>query len=328
MAATQAQDYYGALWSIGIRTGLTEAQVIEAIQQRQIVRTWPQRGTLHYVAAEDAGWMTALSAPRLLQGAKRRHEELGLSPAVLELAKSLFGQALEGGKTFSRPQMIELLERGKIDTQSGRGYHILWFAAQTGQLYVGPMADKQQTFGLVADLPVVQRQLSREQSIIELAKRYFTARGPATLQDFMWWSGLTAAEAKTGLAANASRLQSEKYDGREYWSASKLPPVAKIPKALLLAGFDEYVLGYKDRSNHITAQYFERVLPGRNGIFMPIIVIDGQVVGLWKRTLKKDRVVITLDYFEPVSKSDQLAVQVAADRYGRFHGLQVDISTL
>jgi hypothetical protein len=254
MAATQAQDYYGALWSIGLRTGLTEAQVIEAIEARQIVRTWPQRGTLHYVAAEDVGWMTALSAPRLLRAATRRHADLGLDTEVLEKSKQLFGQALKNGKTLTRPQMIDLLEGNAIQTLTGRGYHILWFAAQTGQLYVGPMSDKQQTFGLVENLPVAQRQLNREESVAELAQRYFIARGPATIQDFMWWSGLTAADAKVGLAANAGALISQQYDGREYWCSVAVEPAPVTPKALLLAGFDEYILGYKDRANHITAE--------------------------------------------------------------------------
>ncbi len=321
MGAMQAQDYYGALWSIGLRTGLSEAEVIAAVEKREIVRTWPQRGTLHYVASEDVGWMTALSAPRLVLGAKRRHEDLGLSEAILVRAKELFGQALEGGKTFTRPQMLELLEADGISTQGGRGYHILWFAAQTGQLYVGPMLAKQQTFGLVQDLPVSQRHMSREESVVELAKRYFTARGPATVQDFMWWSGLTAVEAKAGLAANSASLRSENYNGRDYWFAIGTQTPSEIPRGMLLAGFDEYVLGYKDRSLHIADEHFERVLPGRNGVFMPTIVVDGHVVGLWKRTIKKARVELVLEYLESADKSAEAAVTAAAEHYADFLGL-------
>lgn len=325
MAAIQAQDYYGALWSIGLRCGLTEKQVIQAVERNEIVRTWPHRGTLHYVLPEDALWMVNLSGPKLIKAAEVRHQNLELDSHTLGRSKELFAEALQGGRLLNRPAMMDLLEAAGISTRGGRGYHMLWYAAQTGLIYIGPMEGKQQTFGLLADLPVPARELSREPAIAELAKRYFTSHGPATIQDFVWWSGLTVAETRAGLANARTDLVSEKIDGKEYWFAANAAAPEDAPDALLLPGFDEYILGYKDREAQVSPEHFNRIVPGGNGMFMSSIVRHGRVVGMWKRTLKKDRVTISLTPFGNLTKKDMTAVEKQAKGYGAFLGLKSEV---
>jgi hypothetical protein len=187
------------------------------------------------------------------------------------------------------------------------------------------MQGKQQTVGLLDDW-VKSRELSHEQGVAELTKRYFTSHGPATIQDFMWWSGLKKAEIAAGLKANLPHLKSETIEGKEYWLAAKTPEPSDTTNAFLLPGFDEYLLGYKDRSAVLHADHAPKILPGGNGVFTPTVVIDGQVVGTWKRTVKKDHVVIELSPFTRFSAADLKLVNQAAEQYGQFLGLPIKLA--
>ncbi len=318
MGAMQAQDYYGTLWALGLRTGLTEAEVIQSIENAEIVRTWPQRGTLHVVPAIDAKWLVSLSEERLIKGAARRRQALGLTDEILGKARDTLMDALQGRKLISRPQILEILENAGISTKSGRGYHILWYLSQTGVTVVGPMEGKQQTFALLDEWVPNARTLSREVGIAELARRYFMSHGPAMIKDFIWWSGLTAGDAKAGLAANKSVLTSEKMEGDEYWFAEDTQITADQEGDFLLPGFDEYMLGYKNRDAALPAEHAEKVCPGKNGMFLSTIILGGQVVGTWKRTIRKNRVEIELNPFTKLSKSDLARLQRPADEYGSF----------
>ena len=324
MGAMQAQDYYGSLWALGLRSQSSEKDIIRAIEDTEIVRTWPQRGTLHFVPAEDATWLVGLSAERLLRGARRRREQLGLDDTVLARSKAILVQVLADVKRLSRPEVMDVLEKAGISTKAGRGYHILWYLSQTGVTYIGPMEGKQQTVALLGAQIINLREFTRQRGIIELTKRYFTSHGPATLQDFMWWSGLTATDARAGLEANTPLLTSEVVGNNEYWLAKDaLHQNVAVPESFLLPGFDEYLLGYKDRSAVLHTEYAQRVVPGGNGMFLPTIIIDGRVVGTWKRIIKKDHVLVTLSPFKSLPKSSLKSLQAPADQYGRFLGLPV-----
>ncbi len=321
MGALQAQDYQGALWSIGLRTGLTQREVVAAIEKRQIVRTWPQRGTLHFVPARDAAWHVALSADRLIRGASARRARLGLTDAALAQCRTLLTSALHGGAILTRANIMQLLEKNAVGTQGGRGYHILWHLSQTGVLGMGPMQGSEQTFVLLEEWVPDAHPLTREEGIAELAKRYFMSHGPATLKDFMWWSGLTSVDAKAGLLANGTLLVSKKVDGKEYWMKKVAIPSSREKSAYLLPGFDEYMLGYQDRSAALPREHTNRIVPGGNGMFLSTIVLDGQVVGTWKKEIKKDRLVITLNPFTTLTEKDQKRLEVPAKQYGTFLGL-------
>lgn len=329
LGAVQAQDYLGALWAVGLRTkAATEQTVEQAISNREFVRTWPMRGTLHFVAAEDVRWMLALLAPRIIAGSARRHKQLELDAATLARSEALFKEALQGEQQLIRPEMMEVLERGGVTASGQRGYHILRWAALIGLICFGPRRGKQDTFVWLDDwLPDGGKLLDREESLAELARRYFAGHGPATIEDFMWWSGLTAADARAGLAMVESQLAREELDGQTYWY-SLSASTAKIdsPKAYLLPAFDEYLLGYKDRGAVLDPVHATKVVPGRNGIFKPIIVIDGLVKGTWQRTLRKTKVLIDLAPFDSLSPAQMEAAATAAEPYGCFLGLPVEIS--
>ena len=320
LGAMQAQDYAGAKWSIGLRLpNATDADIEQAIADKTIVRTWPMRGTLHFVASEDIRWMLELMTPRIIAGSAGRHRQLELDETIFAHSKDLFATALQGDKRLTRQEMMAVLEDDGIATGGQRGYHILWWAAQHGFICFGPMQGKQQTFVWLDDWLPARKQLTRDEALAELATRYFTGHGPATVPDFMWWTGLTAADAKAALALAKSQLIHEEVAGQTYWLVENSPSLPNDkPDLYLLPGFDEYMLGYKDRSAILDPSHVQKITPGNNGMFSPTIVIDGRVVGTWKRTFKKDTVTVTLKPFTRLSEADSQAIAVAVERYRVF----------
>lgn len=325
MGAVQAQDYLGALWALGIRTkGAREEAIEQAIADRTVVRTWPMRGTLHFVAPADIRWMLALLTPRVIAGQRGRHRQLALDQAVFDRSRDLLTRVLEGGRQLTRDALYEILEAAGISTAGQRGIHILARLAQDGLLCFAARQGKQQTFALLEEWVPPARTLERDEALAELAGRYFTSHGPATVQDFTWWSGLTVADAKRGIELAGERLDREAIDGQEYWLSAAEPgpgPAAgpPSPTAWLLPPFDEYTVAYKDRSAVLDPTLGK--LMSINGIFYPVIVLDGRVAGTWKRTIKKGSVVITLSPFASLKKKELQAVAAAAERYGAFLGM-------
>jgi winged helix DNA-binding protein len=338
LGAIQAQDYLGALWAVGLRTkDATEKVVERAIADRAIVRTWPMRRTLHFVAAADVRWMLELLTPRIVESnARRLHILMGLDESVFTRSKKLFAKALEGGKQLKRAAMYDLLERSKISTAEGRGLHILSRLAQDGFICFGAREGKQHTFALLDEWAPEAKSKARDESLAELAGRYFTSHGPARLQDFAWWSGLRMAEARDGLEMAKSQLVRETIDGQDYWLAARAPAAkAASPRAYLLPAFDEYTVAYKDRSAALDPMYARQVF-SVNGIFSPIIVVDGKIVGVWKRKLrkgnlkkdrlKKDALAIAPSPFAKLDQAETRAFAAAANRFGKFLDASVVLS--
>jgi len=337
LAAMQAQDYLGALWSIALRLpGAISADIEAAIAEGTIVRTWPMSGTLHFVTAEDVRWLLPLLTPRIIARAATRRAGLGLTSATFDRARELFSAALVGGKRLTRPEAMALLEAGGVDPSGQRGYHVLWQLSQDGLLCCGPMAGKQQTFVLLDEW--VPRAASeqdappRDVALARLAGRYVTGHGPATLEDFAWWAGLKKSDARAGLEAVAEKFEHADVAGKRYWFApggecdtaavAPKPAHAATPRVDLLPGFDEFMLGYTDRTLQLGEhrdEYGSSV--SANGMFLSTIVINGGIAGMWKRTLKRDRVEISLRPFRPFAAEETTAIVEAATRYGTYLGL-------
>jgi hypothetical protein len=323
MGAMQAQDYHQALWAIGLRMqAATVAQVEQAIAAGQILRTWPMRGTIHFVPPDDAKWMLKLCASRMLAADARRMGQLDLTLEIIERCQVVFVDALSGGKRLTRAAMLTLLENDGISTAGQRGYHILWYSAQAGVICLGPMDGKQQTFALLDEWAPHARDLPREEALAELTRRFFTSHGPATLADFARWSGLTLTDTKAGVRMNSDALIATTIDGTEYW-LSKEQTERTLDEAAgvyLLPGFDEYVLGYKDRSAVLAAEHAQKIVPGNNGIFFPAVVIDGQIVGVWKRKLKRKGVDMRFEPFTTFGEREESVLE-AASAYSDFLAL-------
>jgi hypothetical protein len=327
LGAVQAQDYLGALWAIGLRAAnSTEAGIEQAIADRTIIRTWPMRGTLHFVAPADVHSMLELLAPPVIAGNRRRQQQLELDDKTLARCRTLFTKGLQGGKQLTRDALYALLEGARIGTGNQRGYHILWRLAQEGVICFAARQNKQTTFALLDEWVKPARKLKREEALAEVTKRYFSGHGPATLPDFAWWSGLRMVEAKTGLEMVASSLRKETHGMTTYWT-SREPTAspADISNAYLLPGFDEYLLGYNDRSAVLDPQHAQKLVPDNNGRFLATMIMNGRVVGTWKRTLTKKAVRIVMEPFTSLNKTAKQAFTAAAERYGAFIGKPVEL---
>jgi hypothetical protein len=323
--AVQAQDYLAGLWAVGLRAkGATEASVEEAVARRAIVRTWPMRGTLHFVAAPDIRWMTRLLTPRVIAGAKSRYRQLGMDDSTFASAARVAERALAGGKVVRRDALYRIWNDAGIATHDARGLHLLGFLSQTGLLCFGPRDGKQQTFTLLEEWLPEARLLERDVALGELARRYFASHGPATIHDFEWWSGLTLADERAGLQDVASELVSEDVGGRTFWFADSPAVRTGARTAYLLPAWDEFTVAYRDRTDILDARYSKRVNAG-GGVLSPVIVIDGIVVGTWQRTIVKGKVVITPTLFGRLERRDREAFALAADRYARFLGVRAGI---
>jgi hypothetical protein len=325
MGLVQAQDYLGALWAVGLRTqGATETGIERALAGRSIVRTWPARGTLHFVAAADVRWMLELLTPRVIASAAGRYRRLGLDDATFARSRQVFIHALQGGKQLSRDAMVQVLESAHISTAGQRGIHILSRLAQEGLICFGARAGKQQTFALLSEWVPASGAKARDEALAELARRYFTSHGPATLQDFVWWSGLTTSDARAGLDMAKPHLAREVMGDQTYWLAlSSLLKEDVSPAAYLLPPFDEYLVGYRDRAAVLDPVYVRQTNAG-GGMLSATILVDGQIAGTWKRILKRESVLLTPGWFVKPTEAHEQTLDAAARRYGAFLGLPIE----
>ncbi|WP_426521096.1 winged helix DNA-binding domain-containing protein [Diaminobutyricibacter sp. McL0618] len=332
MLAVQAQDFAAACWALGVRApGATHADVISALERGEIVRSWPMRGTLHFVPARELGWMLRVTTPRMIAGLALRHRQLELEEHDFARARDLVVEALAGGRSLGRPELMELWERNGIRTAGQRGYHLIYYLAQTGVLCWGPPHRTQQSLVLLDEWAPDQRPLDGDEALAEFLLRYLAGHGPATLKDYVWWSKGTMAGAKAGLTLIRDRLTSFDLDGVTYWMTAELADAApaRAPRSRsvhVLPGFDEYLLGYQDRTPVLAPEFADRIVPGANGIFKPLVVSKGRVAGTWRRTANGSRVAVEAEPFVPFTPAEQAGFATGVRAYGRFLGLHGEVA--
>jgi hypothetical protein len=322
--AVQAQDYLGSLWAIGQRMKHADETTVEkAISDRKIVRTWPMRGTLHFTTPENVRWMLKLLAPRVMSRAASVHRLAELDKKVFAKSAKVLEKALNGNEPLTRDELYTILERSKIATGNTRGLHILGYVAMQGLICFGPRKGKQPTFTLLDEWLPALKQPEPEEALAKLALIYFRSHGPATVDDFQWWTGLTKTEATTAISLVKSQLIQESFNDKTYWMCAAL--TSKKPgasTAYLLPAYDEYSVAYKDRSSILDETHAARA---GNGIFSPCVIVDGKIAGTWKRTFEKDKVVLDMSPFKTFNKIQAAAVTTAAKRYSKFVGLPLKV---
>jgi Winged helix DNA-binding domain len=325
--AMQAQDLASGKWSFGVRLpGSTERDIDAAIESGEVLRTWPMRGTIHFVPPADATWMLAHTGEKALAGAAARREYLGLDLATVDKAADILQTALRGGKRLTRSEAVQVLNDNGIATAGQHSYHIIWYVSQIGITCIGPNEGKEQTIVLLDEWAGPQRSFERRQGLAELALRYFRSHGPTSHQDFMGWAGITAKEAKGAIADNEPNLVSAPFQGSEYWMLASLPDSVSTRSGVAtvaLPGFDEYLLGFKDRTLMLAADHKHKIIPGNNGVFQSTIVDAGRAIGIWKRAVKKTKVDITTAPFEPPTSAQRTRIERAFTQYGKYVGLPV-----
>jgi hypothetical protein len=323
LGAVQSQDYAGAKWALGQRIkDATDAAIEQAFNEGAILRTHVMRPTWHFVKPEDIRWMLALTAPRILTMSATYFRKLELDKAICKHSNAVLIKTLQGGKQLTRAELTSVLKKNGIASEDLlRFTYLIIYAELEGVICSGARRGKQFTYALLDERAPQTRTLERDAALAELAKRYFVSHGPATLQDFVWWSGLTMADARKGLDSIRSNLMSEVENGQTYWFADSTPIRVPSPTVHLLPDYDEYTVGYTDRSAIFDVSHTNKLDSRGSELAQYTIVLDGHIAGTWKRILKKNEVVIELAPFNTLTKAENRAVVDAAERYGKFLGL-------
>lgn len=330
LGAVQAQDFTAAKWVLGARVpGSVAADVDAALEAREIVRSWPLRGTLHVLPTERLRPIVAITGPRELQRAATRHRQLELDQATYRAARAIAERELTGGASRSREELQAAWGAAGIATTGQRGYHLIWWLASEAIVCWGPIEGRGQRLVLLDEwAPTSETSFDRDETLAALFLDYIAGHGPATVRDFAWWSGLTLGDARTARAAVGDAVTS--FDEERFvatdagWPAD---PGAATPRAqggLALAAFDEYFLGYTDRDAVCDPAFAAQVIPGRNGVFQPILVSAGRVVGTWKRGQGRGASSVVVDGFDPATAIDPAVFAPSLRAWARFWGRELD----
>ena len=322
LGAVQAQDYAGAKWALGMRTRTeTDAEIERQVDEGRILRTHVLRPTWHFVAPEDIRWMLSLTAPRVKQAMAYHGRNLGIDARTVRRSHDAIANALAGGKHLTRLELADALRRARVkDAKGQRLAHLVMEAELDAVIVSGARRGKQFTYALFDERVPASPARDREDSLHALARIYYTTRGPATIRDFSWWSGLPMADAKRGLEMVRGGL--ERYGDDAWFDASTTPKAAS--SALLLPNYDEYFIGYKDRS--AIGQRIEHTIPvtGGSANITHVALIDGELVGGWRRLAEKDGVVVAIEFWDKLSAAEHGKIDRVVKALGKFLGVRVN----
>ena len=327
MTASQAQDFQAALWAVGCRvpgSGLMDVRA--ALDEGSVVRSWPMRGTLHLVAPEDLRWMLGLTADRLTRSIAGRHRELDITWADVEKCRDVALERVAGGGSLSRTELFAVFEAAGQPTTGQRGIHILGTLCRHGWLVQGPLAGNQQLLVAFDEWIPKSRELERQEGIAEFALRYFRSHGPATLRDFAWWTQIPLTDVRPAFEQVRAKLVEVEFGDTSYWMSPETAALLDdgVPgqrSVLLLPGFDEFLLGYQDRSLVLAPEHANKIVPGGNGVFKRTIVAGGEVIGTWARAGTSRSAAVVPELFDetrPLGAGAQAAFTRAAERYVSF----------
>jgi hypothetical protein len=325
LGAVQSQDYPGAKWAVGQRVrGGTDAGVEDAFNRGEIVRLHVLRPTWHFVAPRDLRWMVALSGPRVRRVLATYDRKLDLDERVLPRCFRIIERALRDRNYKTRVELAAALAAGGIAAAGQKLAHIAGHAELTGLICSGPQRGRQSTYALVDERVPPAPVMSRDESIAELASRYFASHGPATVRDFVWWSGLTVGEARRGLEmVGAASISS---GSLTCWHVpSRRTPVEPAGLVHLLPNYDEYLVAYQDREAVGAAEFKTLVAEQRVDLFGYHLIVDGAVAGSWRRAVGARGVAVRVDLHKPQPTGARQAIAAAAGRFGAFLSLNATV---
>jgi len=325
LGAMQAQDYYMAKWAIGMRLSKsTDNQIVEAIDKGEIIRTHLLRPTWHFVSSDDIYWMLELSAPNIRRILKTSDKGLELTEAIYSKSQVILENKLSGNKHLTRVELTNAFIQAGIAVDNNRASHLFMRAEVDGLICSGSIKDTKQTYALLHERTVKIKSLPREEALARLALRYFSSHGPATVHDFMWWSGLSISESRIALESIKSSLFQETIEGYTYWFSDITVTPNSNSNIYLLPAFDEFLISYRNRLAAISKEHQPKAF-STNGIFYPIIVLNGRVIGIWKRALKKDTAHINIELFNVSDKETIPLLEQAAITYGNFLSKKIEL---
>lgn len=308
LGAMQAQDYAMVKWAIGSRCDSSEKVIEEAINSAEIIRTHILRPTWHLVAADDIYWMLDVSAPQVKRFTASAAKKYNLDEKKLDQINSKIEKLLTGNNHLTREEIMQELDIKKTSSEDFLSAAIMMNAELDGLVCNGRMKGKQITYALLDErVAKPKTKLTKEEGLTKLAKRYFESHGPATLLDFSWWSGFPPTICKSVINAIELQLNSVEIDNQTYWCGKDISDETNFRESVhFLPAFDEILISYKTREASILLEHQSSAFTN-NGIFKPIILENGKVIGTWKRTIKKDHAKIETQFFN-VTESHKKAI--------------------
>ena len=327
LTAVQAQDYPGAKWALGLRTrDATEAELDRLFDAGEILRTHVLRPTWHFVLPGDVRWLLELTAPRIKAQMAFHDRYLGVDADLVRRGRRVLEKELRDGAHRTRPQLAAALAAAGLPGDGQVVGTVLMHAELDAIVASGARHGRSQTYALLAERAPEARRRAPEEALAELAVRYFSSHGPAQVQDCAWWSGLTMADVKRGLALAGSALVRETTGGKDYWlgpgAGTPAPPSSR--RALLLPNYDEYVVAYRDRTAALDpARDFDTAPFPMGSILAHTVLVDGQVWGNWKRRPAGREMVVELGGLDALDAEGVAALHRAAQDFSRFLELPV-----
>ncbi|MFI0482338.1 winged helix DNA-binding domain-containing protein [Actinomadura sp. 9N215] len=328
----QSQDYHLAKWSVAQRlgSGVTDSGLDRAFDDGVVLRTHVLRPTWHFVAPADLCWLLELTAPRVHALNAYAYRRFELDGPLLRRSTDLIADALAGGNHLTGAEIAVLLGRHGIVTEERRRFrlgYILIHAELERVICSGRLRGRRHTYALLEERVARTSGVEREVALAEVVRRFFTSHGPATVKDLSWWSSLTRADVVTGLSLVGDALESTSVDGVTYWSAPGHGPMpAESPSVRLLQAYDEYIVGYRQSKHLLDLGGAASAALGRRGLPNGVIVVDTQVAGRWRRTVRADAVVLEAALYRPLDAAETAALHGAADELGEFLGVRAAVS--
>jgi hypothetical protein len=314
-------------WAVGVRSAEGRKQLFDAaFASGAILRTHVLRPTWHLVSADDISWMLDLTAPQIYTAMRSRHQQLGLTSRYINKCLKAIEKALSGGVHLTRKELVTALARSGIQVGGDNApAHIMLHAELEKLVCSGMPAGKEQTFALFHERVQNLQTFPRAEAIARLADTYFQTRGPATIEDFSWWSGLSKRDATAGIEAIKARLDHVTVSDQIYWfNENHLKDPGHTTGVYLLPAYDEFLLSYQDRTAVLPKPQFTTVI-SNNGIFRPIVVTNGTVSGIWSSKNTRKAISITIQHFTRPGQKHKDAISSVAGQFGVFHGKEIEV---
>lgn len=319
--AVQGQEYAATKWGLGLRLPhVKDNDIEEELTKGHILRTHLLRPTWHFVSLDDIRWLLLLTAPRVHAANAYMYRQLELEATLFKKCNVLLTKSLEGNNYLTREELQTILKEHRILVEGHRLSYLMMQAELEGLICSGPRRGNQFTYALLEERVPPARTKDKEEALAELALRYITSRGPATLKDFATWSGLTVTESKKGLATVSSQLEKQTIEKEDYYSASFVTSKKQTQRLFLLPIYDEMVMGYKDRTSMMQFRASFKKLPSFS--FDSMMLLDGQIIGTWKRTIHPKYIQVLYSFFQQ-DKDQSSLLKLALSRLEEFYELEI-----
>lgn len=324
MVAMQAQEFAMAKWAIGLRlAGCDDEKIEKSFNEGSILRTHLLRPTWHFVTAPDIRWLLELTAPHINAASAYYHRKSGLDKKTFTRSNDIFAKALEGEKHLTREELQAALEKEKIIASGIKLAYVMMVAELDGVICSGSRRGKQFTYALLDDRIPAEKKITRDEALVNLTQRFFASRGPATIQDLSYWSGLTIKELRPAILSLPSNFEREIVDGREYiFQERDYADKKKSSATFLMPDYDEYGMSYKNRDELYNKKNISFQGKKSATVFNHVIVVDGVYGGAWQRKTKGNKVVVEIRTSKGISEAKQKAVDIAKKKYMKFFGLK------